>query len=65
MSIDKDVLQLIFVTERIQTAPLRGEFLSDEQVLCIRECAAELLEALPETMPDQTLLLPFVTVDCR
>jgi hypothetical protein len=37
--------------------------LSGDEAMFIRHCATTLLEAIPAPMPDQTLLLPFVTVD--
>jgi hypothetical protein len=60
MAIDKDVLHLIFVTEKIEAAPLKGKTYSAEEATLIRECAKELLEAVPDPMPDESLLLPFL-----
>ena len=60
MAIGKDVLQLIFVTEKIEAASLEGKTFSGQEARLIRECATELLEAIPEPMPDESLVLPFV-----
>ena len=60
MAIGKDVLQLILVTEKIDGASLEGMTFSVQEAALIRECAMELLEAIPEPMPDKTLVLPFV-----
>ena len=59
MAIDKDVLQLIFMTEKIEAATLEGKIFSVQEATLIRECATELLEAVPEPMPDESLALPF------
>ena len=59
MAIDKDVLQLIFVTEKFETAFLVGKTFSAEEATLIRECATEILAAVPDPQPDESLLLPF------
>ena len=60
MNVGKDVLQLIFVTEKIVSALRADNILSDEAAV-VRQCATELLEATPESTPDESLLLPFLT----
>lgn len=42
----RDVLDLITVTQKIQSAVLNVEDFSDDEVLLIRQCATELLEKL-------------------
>lgn len=43
----KDALDLMTVTQKIQSAALNGDHFSDDEILLIRQCATELLEKLP------------------
>lgn len=51
MNIGNDVLHLIFLTEKIQADLLNGEALLTEEAMLVRQCATELLKAIPEPMP--------------
>jgi hypothetical protein len=66
MKIGKDVLQLVFVTEKIQADLRDGETLSTEEALLVRHAITELLDAVPAPesaieRDDQTLFIPFVS----
>ena len=52
MNIGKDVIRLIFLHEKIQMALLEGKVLSTDEAILIRQCATELLKAIPATIPD-------------
>jgi hypothetical protein len=61
MDIGRDVLHLIFLSEKIQTAMHLGEPLTPDEAILIRQCAHELLDAVPaaaEADPSQ-FLIPF------
>lgn len=61
MNIRRDVIRLIFLTEKFQTAFLQGETLSPHEANLIRECATELFNAVPAPAePDRDqFLIPF------
>jgi hypothetical protein len=46
-NIRKEVLQLIAINEKIQSAVLTGGNISDDEAMLIRQCAMELLEKVP------------------
>jgi len=54
MSIDHDVLQLVFVTEKLQSALRNGAELSPEEVKLVEQCAIDLLESLRTPAPPVT-----------
>ena len=47
MNLRKDVRDLISVNEKIQSALLQGDQLTDDEASLIRQCAFELLENVP------------------
>jgi len=48
----KEVRELISINERIQSALLHGDHITDDEATLIRQCASELLEKIPP--PSQT-----------
>jgi hypothetical protein len=54
MNIGKDVIRLIFLHEKIQTALLEGGTLSPDEAILIRQCATELLKDIPAPTPAPT-----------
>ena len=61
MSTDNDVLQLIFVTEKLQSAVRNGVALRPNEVQLLRQCVINLLETIsapasaakaPESTPE-------------
>ena len=52
MNIGKDVIRLIFLHEKIQMTLLEGQALSTDEAILIRQCATELLKAIPAPTPD-------------
>lgn len=47
MNLRKDVRDLISVNEKIQSALLQGDQLTDDEATLVRQCAFELLEKVP------------------
>lgn len=43
----KEVRELISINEKIQSAMLHGDRISDDEATLIRQCASELLEKIP------------------
>jgi len=43
----KEVRELISINERIQSALLHGDHITDDEATLIRQCASELLEKIP------------------
>ena len=43
----KEVRDLITINEKIQSALLNGDRLSDDEATLIRQCASELLDTVP------------------
>lgn len=43
----KEVRELISINEKIQSALLHGDRMTDDEVTLIRQCASELLEKIP------------------
>ena len=60
MTISKDVLHLIFLTEKIEADMLGGQTLSPEEAILVRQCASQLLNAIPEL--SQPLCVPQLTL---
>ncbi len=48
MSIRNDVLQLVFLTEKMEADLLKDHALSPEEALVVRGCASQLLTAIPD-----------------
>ena len=46
-SVRKEVRDLITINEKIQSALLHGDPISDDEATLIRQCASELLEKIP------------------
>jgi hypothetical protein len=46
-NVRKEVRDLITINEKIQSALLNGDRLSDDEATLIRQCASELLETIP------------------
>jgi hypothetical protein len=47
MNLRKDVRDLISVNEKIQSAIMQGDLITDDEASVIRLCASELLEKVP------------------
>ena len=47
-NIRKEVRDLIAINEKIQSAMLQGDRITDDEASIIRMCAAELLDKVPE-----------------
>jgi hypothetical protein len=47
MNLRKDVRDLISVNEKIQSAIMQGDSITDDEASVIRLCASELLEKVP------------------
>ena len=47
-NVRKEIRDLITLNEKIQSALLHGDHLTDDEVALIRQCASELLEKIPE-----------------
>ncbi len=43
----KEVRELISINEKIQSAVLHGDRITDDEATLIRQCASELLEKIP------------------
>ena len=43
----KEIRDLITINEKIQSALLNGDRITDDEAVLIRQCAAELLEKIP------------------
>ena len=48
----KEVRDLITINEKIQSALLNGDRITDDEAVLIRQCASELLEKIP--VPSKT-----------
>jgi len=46
-NVRKEVRDLITINEKIQSALVNGDRLSDDEAALIRQCASELLETIP------------------
>ena len=46
-NVRKEIRDLITINEKIQSALLNGERLSDDEATLTRQCASELLETIP------------------
>jgi hypothetical protein len=46
-SVRKEIRELITINEKIQSALLNGDRISDDEATLIRQCASELLEKIP------------------
>lgn len=49
-TVRKEVRDLISINEKIQSALMHGDHISDDEAMLIRQCAGELLEKIP--VPD-------------
>jgi hypothetical protein len=47
-NVRQEIRDLITLNEKIQSALLHGDRLTDDEVTLIRQCASELLEKIPE-----------------
>lgn len=48
MSVEKDLLQLAVLTEKLQSALRNGVTLTPEEVTLVEQCVIDLLEAIPK-----------------
>jgi len=48
MNLRKEVRDLLSLNEKLQSALLRGDHITDDEASVIRLCASELLEKVPE-----------------
>jgi hypothetical protein len=46
-TVRKEIRDLITINEKIQSALMHGDRLTDDEVTLIRQCASELLEKIP------------------
>jgi hypothetical protein len=46
-NIRKEIRDLITINEKIQSAVLNGDHITDDELTLIRQCASELLEKIP------------------
>ena len=46
-NIRKEIRDLISINEKIQSALLKGDYMTDDEATLIRQCAGELLEKIP------------------
>jgi hypothetical protein len=46
-TVRKEIRDLITINEKIQSALIHGDRLTDDEVTLIRQCASELLEKIP------------------
>ena len=60
-NVRKDVRELISLNERIQSALVHGDHITDDEATLIRQCASELLEKVPP--PTSTWTTVTGTVD--
>jgi hypothetical protein len=51
-NIRKEVRELITINEKIQSALLQGERITDDEAMLIRQCASELLDNIPRVRPN-------------
>jgi len=51
-NVRKEIRDLISINEKIQSALLHGDRITDDEAVLIRQCASELLEKIPA--PSQT-----------
>ena len=59
MNIDTDVLNLIFLSEKIEAAFIEGKLISPKEAVLVRQCAQELLDVVPappEADPSQVVI---------
>jgi hypothetical protein len=46
-NVRKEIRELISINEKIQSALVHGDHISNDEALLIRQCATELLEKIP------------------
>ena len=46
-NVRKEVRELISINEKIQSALMHGDHITDDEATLIRQCASELLENIP------------------
>ena len=46
-NVRKEIRDLISINEKIQSALLHGDHITDDEAVLIRQCASELLEKIP------------------
>ena len=46
-NVRKEVRDLITINEKLQSALLHGDCITDDEAMLIRQCASELLENIP------------------
>lgn len=46
-NVRKEIRDLITINEKIQSALMNGDRITDDEAILIRQCAAELLEKIP------------------
>jgi hypothetical protein len=57
-NIRKEIRDLITINEKIQSALMHGDRLTDDEATLIRQCASELLEKIPPRVlekPERTI----------
>ena len=50
-NVRKEIRELISINEKIQSALVHGDHMSNDEALLIRQCATELLEKIPAPAP--------------
>jgi hypothetical protein len=52
-NVRKEIRELISINEKIQSALVHGDHISNDEAMLIRQCATELLEKIPATAPSK------------
>jgi hypothetical protein len=62
-NVRKEIRDLISINEKIQSALLHGDRITDDEAVLIRQCASELLEKIPAPSKTWTRVAP--TIDAH
>lgn len=52
-NVRKEIRELISINEKIQSALVHGDHISNDEAMLIRQCATELLEKIPAPAPSK------------
>ena len=52
-NVRREIRELISINEKIQSALVHGDHISNDEAMLIRQCAAELLEKIPAPAPSK------------
>ena len=59
-NVRKEIRDLISINEKIQSALLHGDHITDDEAVLIRQCASELLEKIPAPSKTWTRVAPTI-----